>query len=207
MDSASKRVISFSWNQLNVSQAGYRCVLVPNHFTILSSSCGICHNNSNIITNQRSLNCTDVPVDAERCLFVLIPTICGGPAFQSSTFVNIDLRPKKGNSYNYYYIACCSCDTEINNLSCLLMITIIIITLLRCLIPSPKCIQINAGIFMNADVIEKKDTGLMAACVILTLIILILLMLIGITLLLRFKDHTIIKRMISFPNQLITNFT
>ena len=52
---------------------------------------------------------------------------------------------------------------------------------------------------MNTDVIEKKDTGLVAACVLLTLIILILLTLIGIALLLRFKDHTIIKRMISFP--------
>ena len=60
---------------------------------------------------------------------------------------------------------------------------------------------------MNADVIENKDTGLVAACVLLTLIILILLMLIGIALLLRFKDHTIIKRMISFPNQLRMNFT
>ena len=99
MNSGSERVISFSWNQLNVSQAGRRCVLVPNHFTILSSSCGICHNNNklNAITNQKSINCTDVPADAERCLFVLIPTICGGPAYQSSTFVNIDLRPKKGN--------------------------------------------------------------------------------------------------------------
>ena len=97
MDSGSERVISFSWNQLNVSQAGHRCVLVPNHFTILSSSCGICHNNSNTVTNQKSINCTDVPADAERCMFVLIPTICGGPAYQSSTFINIDLRPKKGN--------------------------------------------------------------------------------------------------------------
>ena len=98
MNSASERVISFSWNQLNVSQAGHQCILVPiyNHFTILSSSCGICQNNSNTITNQTSVNCTDVPVDAERCLFVLIPTICGDPAHQSSTFVNIDLRSKKG---------------------------------------------------------------------------------------------------------------
>ena len=88
-----------------------------------------------------------------------------------------------------------------------MIINNIIIALLQCLIPIPKCIQINAGIFMNADVIEKKDTGLVAACILLTLIILILLILIGITLLLRFKDHTIIKRMISFPNQLIMNFT
>ena len=94
--SASERVINFSWNQLNVSQAGHRCVLVPNHFTILSSSCGVCHNNSNAITNQMSVNCTDVPADAERCLFVLIPTICGGPAYLSSTLVNIDLRSKQG---------------------------------------------------------------------------------------------------------------
>ena len=59
---------------------------------------------------------------------------------------------------------------------------------------------------MNTDVTEKKDTGLVAACVILTLISLILLTLIGIALLLRFKDHTIIKRMISFPNHLTMNF-
>ena len=96
MNSGSERVISFSWKQLNVTQAGHRCILVPNHFTILLSSCGICHNNSNAITNQTSVNCTDVPADAERCLFVLIPIICGGPVYQSSTFVNIDLISKKG---------------------------------------------------------------------------------------------------------------
>jgi flagellar biogenesis protein FliO len=60
---------------------------------------------------------------------------------------------------------------------------------------------------MHADVIENKDMGVVVACVFLTLIIVILLMLIGIALVLRFKDHSIIKKMISFPNQLTMSFT
>ena len=97
MNSVLKRVISFSWSPLNVTG----CVLVPNHFTILSSSCGICPN----ITNQTSVNCTDVPTNAERCLFVIIPNICGGPSYHSSTFVNIDFNHKQG-SYCINFFLC-----------------------------------------------------------------------------------------------------
>ena len=84
-----------------------------------------------------SVNCTDVPADADRCLFVLIPMVCGDPAYQSSTFVNIDLRSKQGNYniiiiYKYYNTA------ESDRLATILLCKYLII-------PSPKrcAIEIN----------------------------------------------------------------
>ena len=88
MKSALERVISFSWSQSDVTG----CALTFYHFIILSSSCGNCPS----ITNQTNVNCTDVPADAERCLFVLIPNVCGGPLYHSSTIVHIDLNPNRG---------------------------------------------------------------------------------------------------------------
>lgn len=159
---SSLRAINFTWNLLNISE----CTIIPDQYTVFLS-CGSCPTTG--ITKD-SVICTDVPLETELCVFLLVPTICGSVSYNSSAFVDIQLKPTKGTCiYIAMYSAC-------------VYLQLYPIIIIMC---NNWCIYNIVQSY--ADSISTRHMGLLAACVLLTIIIVMLLTLICIALLLRFK--------------------